>query len=202
MVGEEDVSLYNDLGVPKSATLEEIRMAYRKKAQKAHPDKGGSESEFRQLQQAYDILSDPERKARYDQTGETHQGPTLESQALSYVAALLPKILDSVLDASRLPLIDKLKEAANADIARMKADKQQGERIVAKRREALKRLSPGILSAMIETEIGIIEAKIKSIDNQITVLNLAIKIISDHSYQSESSMGTQIMGWYVMGAQA
>ena len=196
------MSLYNDLGVPKSATLEEIRMAYRKKAQKAHPDKGGSESEFRQLQQAYDILSDPERKARYDQTGETHQGPTLESQALSYVAALLPKILDSVLDASRLPLIDKLKEAANADIARMKADKQQGERIVAKRREALKRLSPGILSAMIETEIGIIEAKIKSIDNQITVLNLAIKIISDHSYQSESSMGTQIMGWYVMGAQA
>ena len=83
----------------------------------------------------------------------------------------------------------------------MTADKQQGERIVAKRREALKRLSPGILSAMIETEIGIIEAKIKSIDNQITVLNLAIKIISDHSYQSESSMGPQIMGWYVMGAQ-
>ena len=37
--------------------------------------------------------------------------------------------------------------------------------------------------------------------NQLASLALALKIISDHSYQSESSMGTQIMGWYVMGAQ-
>ena len=195
-------NLYDSLGVDKTASQEAIRAAYRKKAREHHPDKGGDVAKFQEIQAAYDTLSDPERKARYDQTGETHQGPTLESQALSYIAALLPKILDSVLDVSRLPLIDKLKEAANADIARMTADKQQGERIVAKRREALKRLSPGILSAMIETEIGVIEAKIKSIDNQLASLALALKIISDHSYQSESSMGTQIMGWYVMGAQA
>jgi curved DNA-binding protein CbpA len=188
------MTLYDTLGVPKSASQDEVRMAYRKKAQKSHPDKGGSEAEFRQIQCAYDILSDPERKARYDQTGETGQGPSLESQALSYVAALLPKILDSVLDVSRLALIDKLKEMVNADAERMKANKRNGEAIIAKRRDALKRLSPGPMAGMLESEIALIEQKLVQIDGQITMLDMALKIVSEHSYQHDSPFHPTVTG--------
>ena len=53
---------YEILGVSKTATHDEIRKAYRKKAVKLHPDKGGSEEAFQELQQAYEVLSDDDKR--------------------------------------------------------------------------------------------------------------------------------------------
>lgn len=63
-------SFYHVLGVPKSCTDSELKKAYRKKCLKAHPDKGGSEEEFKELSRAYEVLSDPEKRKLYDQYGE------------------------------------------------------------------------------------------------------------------------------------
>jgi DnaJ family protein A protein 2 len=56
--------------VPKSASQEEIRKAYRKLAREHHPDKGGDEKLFKEIQEAYDCLSDAEKKELYDQGGK------------------------------------------------------------------------------------------------------------------------------------
>ena len=61
---------YEILGVPKTATQEEIRKAYRKLVKIKHPDKGGNEKEFQDLQTAYDILSDENKRKVYDEYGE------------------------------------------------------------------------------------------------------------------------------------
>ena len=61
---------YEILGVPKTATQEEIRKAYRKLVKIKHPDKGGNEQEFQELQTAYDILSDENKRKVYDEYGE------------------------------------------------------------------------------------------------------------------------------------
>jgi len=67
---------YEILSVSKTATAEEIKASYRKLAMKHHPDKnpGNTESEerFKELAQAYEVLSDPNKRQRYDQFG--HQG--------------------------------------------------------------------------------------------------------------------------------
>ncbi len=60
---------YEVLGVEKGASPEEIKKAYRKKAVKLHPDHGGSEADFKELNEAYDALKNPEKRARYDQFG-------------------------------------------------------------------------------------------------------------------------------------
>jgi curved DNA-binding protein len=57
---------YAVLGVSKSATPDEIKKAYRKLASQHHPDKGGDTAKFQQIQEAYAILSDPEKRAQYD----------------------------------------------------------------------------------------------------------------------------------------
>lgn len=57
---------YSILGVPKSASEDEIKKAYRKLAMKHHPDRGGDQTKFQQVQEAYETLSDPQRRAQYD----------------------------------------------------------------------------------------------------------------------------------------
>lgn len=65
---------YEALGVSKNATPEELKKAYKKKAIKYHPDKNkgdkSSEEMFKKINEAYEILSDPEKKQIYDQFGE------------------------------------------------------------------------------------------------------------------------------------
>lgn len=57
---------YETLGVPKTATPDEIKKAYRKLASQHHPDKGGDTAMFQKIEEAYRILSDPEKKNHYD----------------------------------------------------------------------------------------------------------------------------------------
>tara|TARA_Y100001972_G_C7645247_1_gene324222 strand:+ start:455 stop:1261 length:807 start_codon:yes stop_codon:yes gene_type:complete len=57
---------YQTLGVSRDADASEIKKAYRKLAMKHHPDKGGDEQQFKDIQNAYSVLSDPQKRAEYD----------------------------------------------------------------------------------------------------------------------------------------
>ena len=61
---------YNLLGVDKNASEKEITKAYRKKALKEHPDKGGDPEKFKELTAAYEVLSDKDKREIYDRHGE------------------------------------------------------------------------------------------------------------------------------------
>lgn len=66
---------YQVLGVTKNATQEEIKKAYRKLAHKYHPDKpGGNEGKFKELNEAYQILSNPQKRSQYDRFGKVFEG--------------------------------------------------------------------------------------------------------------------------------
>ena len=60
---------YDILGVSRSASAEELKRAYRKLAQQYHPDKGGNPEQFKEVNEAYQVLSDPSKRAQYDQFG-------------------------------------------------------------------------------------------------------------------------------------
>src|SRR5689334_22328284 len=72
---------YEVLGVAKNATDEDIKKAYRKLAMKHHPDRNQSgdgkksEEKFKEVKEAYEMLSDPQKRAAYDQYGHAGVDP-------------------------------------------------------------------------------------------------------------------------------
>ena len=64
---------YATLGVPKTASEKEIKQAFRRQARKHHPDvnpgNAGAEAKFKELNEAYEVLGDAEKRKKYDELG-------------------------------------------------------------------------------------------------------------------------------------
>src|SRR5574338_1280546 len=68
---------YSTLGVSKTATDKEIKQSFRKLARKYHPDVNpgdrGAEQKFKEINEAHEVLSDPEKRRKYDELGQNYQ---------------------------------------------------------------------------------------------------------------------------------
>jgi molecular chaperone DnaJ len=65
---------YEILGISKDASADEIKTAFRRAAIEHHPDRGGDEEKFKEINEAYEVLKDPEKRKRYDQFGHAGVG--------------------------------------------------------------------------------------------------------------------------------
>ena len=64
--------LYKILDLEKKASIKEIKKAYKSKAMETHPDKGGDSNKFKEISEAYETLSNPEKKQQYDNFGSVN----------------------------------------------------------------------------------------------------------------------------------
>lgn len=98
----ENACLYSILGVNNKASVSEIKSSYKKLALKYHPDKTGGNAEmFQSISFVHSILSDPERRREYDETGEYNVDGPIESESnwLNYWRLIFPKLTLSDIEA-------------------------------------------------------------------------------------------------------
>lgn len=108
------MNLYDELDVSKDATEEEIKKAFKKKANKTHPDKeGGSSEKFQIVQKAYSVLSNQESRKRYDETGSDKIRENTASLAMQELAGIFLEIVDSDIDLTKTNIVEIIRQHIN-----------------------------------------------------------------------------------------
>jgi len=132
------MSPYDLLGVARDASPDSIKAAFRAKAKRLHPDVGGDPQAFDKVSRAFDVLSDPDRRARYDETGETGEAPSVDPVrvgALELVAALVDQATADLNDDAHIDLKAQMRTVLSQGAARMKQEQAN----LAKRRAKLEK---------------------------------------------------------------
>lgn len=184
-------TLYDILGVDIKATSEEIKKMYYKKAKETHPDVGGSDDEFKKLNEAYLILFCETKRKRYD-NGEpvdsiNRNEPSLEQEVVNILCATFISIVEN--DHITGDTFKNMRKVINNNIAKFESDKNDFRDKIKKYRHNIKRIKPkGNYKMFVELLEGRIQECnniIEKIDHNIAIGNNALNMINGCEYEDE-----------------
>ena len=182
-------SLYDELGISREATADEIKQAYRRLSRETHPDVGGEREDFERLQHAYEVLSDAAARRRYDTIGDDGRTDmeTPEQLAADCFRAMLRKgwsagsdLVKAACDAMGNGLRDHGEELRKwqGDVARL----ERYARRLRKRAEVREKHPADVLEDAIAAEMEMPRAKVKFHQVAIARLAQALEILRGYEF--------------------
>ena len=185
--------LYRVLGVGRGAAQDDLHRAYRRKAKTSHPDSGGSVGAFGKIATAYAVLSDPERRERYDLTGEIDppRADTLDASAIEVIAQKLGLIINAEQDVTALDIGALIEGAIREDMAQRRANIASHSRAIertTKLRTRVKRKASGqdnMLAKVLDWHEASVKDQIKKNEAAVSSLERALAILKDYSFAEE-----------------
>lgn len=181
-------SLYDKLGVDNKASSDEIKKAYKDKAKEHHPDKpGGDAQKMTEIALAYDILKDPSRRKRYDETGQENEAP-FDKRFQEFIQVLFIRIIDSEDDVESVDMVFKLRSQANNELKGAKINREQLAGRKKKLQKVFDRLSSkkeNRISHVLIMNIDEMKIQIGLIDDHIKFLNDVIECLGHYNYKFE-----------------
>lgn len=199
------MNFYEVLGVHKDADEYQIKTAYRKLAQSTHPDReGGDKEAFQRVQEAYDVLSDPDKRAEYDATGTVRPAaPTLRDEAM----VMLSQIMGEVLDRSDVEfdnIVADMEATIQNGVAQLLAQVMQLTLQREKVRKAITRLKAkegeaDSLSALLSHMEASVDRPLEQTKADIKKCELGLKILREHEYTVDARPAAPSPQWSGFG---
>lgn len=182
-------NLYDILGVSKDADGYEIKKAYRNKAWQHHPDAGGNSDDFQEVNNAYAVLVDPERRKRYDETGRHDDEDSIKKRQISELVGMVLEAVecldhdsDDIFEAVRKRLrhfIDQYESAKKNLIMQARKFDRAAKRV--------KRKTDGenLFAAALETQAHNCRKNCETLDEKINGNRGMMAMLDDYEWQME-----------------
>lgn len=180
-------TLYEILGVEITATQDEIKKAYRQMSKDHHPDKMGDSSKQAEINNAYEVLSDPMRRKRYDETG---QEKDLERNAKiqQFFSTIFLRLIEQSEDPGKIDLInqgiecvDALLEDCSDNLKGVRKSLNKYSRAI----EKLKTRGDKNLIMIIQRQIDGCTQSINAEEENIEFIKEMRELISDYDFEFE-----------------
>lgn len=200
---------YAELGVSRFATLAVIKHAYRRRAKRLHPDAGGSAEAFERLQLAYTVLSDPDRRKRYDETGsfDNPRASNADADALGLIGQLLMQFLSGEDEPVSLDLAKEMLREARRNLAAVDKARIKTQRLRSRAEKLLGRFKagdggPAPVEAMLHHQIRHCDATQAKHDQAKAAFERAIAILSGWTFDRELAIPSRLQPAFAQGLGA
>lgn len=172
---------YEVLGVPRDASAADVKRAYRVAASAAHPDKGGDPERMTLVNTANDVLSDPDRRARYDETGLDTMPKLIDVEARSNALQALAKVLDQDGNIIHLATIVLMCELSKCQVG-LAAATLRLSKLKRCRESVTSRAESNLVHMLVDQNIAAVEASMKIMQRGMEVLPLAVEMLGKHEF--------------------
>jgi curved DNA-binding protein CbpA len=185
---------YDVLGVARDAAAPDVRAAYRRLAKEHHPDHEGDAARFREVQAAYDVLSDPARRDRYDRTGETDE-PRVVPPHAAFLETVHPFLVGVVLGMARgglspdrvdvLHLVRDAMRKADGELRQKVAGFKKSKEILAAvaAKFEVKGGGENLLDALAKGQLRMIEEDLKTAEAEQARIAAALEELKKYGYK-------------------
>ena len=196
------MTLYEILGVVKTATYDEIRHAYRGLSKMYHTDnyKSGSRDQFAIICQAHDILTNSQRRERYDRTGDVSEGlpeDHMHQVALGLISQAISRLIGAEADLRTADLksiltnhFDKNINALEEKLIALARNKERAKSI-AGRWKTLEE-GPNVLEDIVNTQFDQLDKMRENFRGQIQANRLAIEILNCYDFKRDDVVNVVI----------
>lgn len=187
-------SFYEILGVDRNATHEEIKKAYRNLSKSNHPDKLGDASMQAKINIAWDVLSDPDKRKRYDSTGN-FEDINFNGKMMSLLNQVLVQIVDNADDVTTIDIvascrsyIDQLVKQSRTGIKNMERRLDRMEKV----HKRLKTKGNKAIILFVTTNIENAKKDIAAAKEETEFLLEVLVVLRDYTYEVD-----KMPGWFM-----
>lgn len=194
-------NLYDILGVDESATAEEIKEAYRNSSKENHPDKGGSSEKMAEINHAHAILINPDKRERYDNTGEEYDQP-FDQKFNSFVQEVFMALVDQCKenDIAHVDLIKAFKKHVLTVEGNIYKNKAEYKKQISKLEKVLKRVKSSkknLIGNVIQMNIDDLKKKIKACESDLEFIGSCKEVLESYNYEIDPKQEENYSGFYI-----
>lgn len=200
------MKLYEILGVSEDAPIGEIKKAYRKLAKIHHPDKGGDAEEFQKYEEAYSILSDDIKRAKYD-AGEDVFSPqmTEEQEAMQRLYHVFQDTINGAFfEADHTKLFEDMAGKVRGIMGSIQKDLESTMLDVGPLEAVIERIKKGdAFKALAEDMLVSVHRNIKNLKREVVLTEKMLEILEGCEYDHEEDTEAKAeLGYYPEGISA